>query len=323
MVSDAWTWRGRNPFAFPSQPSCTTIQAAASAAKWAIFQAQKSATNPSVNTALFSLNADQIVLESSLGSFSSSPPSPWQPLLEEYNHDVAFPSPPFQNKGWKPQTASQGQWQNFASWQSCEFPGEDNKTKAMYLRNEKKEKPRLSNTSSAISEVSLKLCVSSRLGRVTLRSHPAMVFMSGNEILTPNSKSHLQFAHLKDITKIVSFVQCRTSCSKREKNCQKLNRQRKLRIPLHEQSISMIITEHSPVWEAGGPCCLLSTPISTPVRFFVLISWMVTVSHVSKILYRISRHPNSIHQACSWDSCVRRSGTILHSKRQEMLGWGV
>lgn len=46
---------GKNPFTFYSQPSFKTTQAAASAAKWAIFQTQKSATNQSVNGDFFLL----------------------------------------------------------------------------------------------------------------------------------------------------------------------------------------------------------------------------------------------------------------------------
>lgn len=133
----------------------------------------------------------------------------------------------------------------FGSWQSYKCPGEDDQTRAIYLREEEKKKSRLSDSSSPISEVSLKLwqmCVSSTHGRVMLRSCPALVFTAGNEILTQSSKPWLQFAHLKDLTKIISFVGCRMSCSVRKKNCQKLKRQRRVRSPLREQSISVIVT---------------------------------------------------------------------------------
>ena len=82
----------------------------------------------------------------------------------------------------------------FGLWQSYKFPGEDDKIRAMHVRDEKK-KPRLSDSSSPIvSEVSSKpsqMRGSSRHGRVALRSHPALVFMAGNEILTRSSKSRL------------------------------------------------------------------------------------------------------------------------------------
>lgn len=133
----------------------------------------------------------------------------------------------------------------FGSWQSYKQTGEDDKMRAMHLREEEKKQSRLPNSSSPIAEVSLKLWqtrVSSRHGRATLRSYPALVFMAGNEILTQSSKSCLQFAHLKDVIKIISFVQCRMSCSVREKNRQKLKRQRRVRSSLCEQSISMIVT---------------------------------------------------------------------------------
>jgi len=156
------------------------------------------------------------------------------------------------------------------SWQSYKHPGEDDHTRAMHLREEEKKKPRLSDSSSPISEVSLKLWqmrVSSRHGRVALRSCPVLVFMAGNEILAQSSKSCLRFAHLKDVTKIISSVGCRTSCSTRKKNCQKLNRQRRVRSPLHEQSTSVITTQHNQGWEASGPC-----PLSTLARFSTLLS---------------------------------------------------
>lgn len=82
----------------------------------------------------------------------------------------------------------------FGSWQSYKFPGEDDKIRTMHLRDEEKKKSRLFDSSSPISEVSLKLWqmrVSSRHGRVTLRSHPALAFMAENEILTQSSKSRL------------------------------------------------------------------------------------------------------------------------------------
>lgn len=171
---------------------------------------------------------------------SSSSSSPCQPLsLGGYKHDVAFPSSRARGKNLT--QLHRVNIKSLGLWWSYKRPGEDDKTRVRQLRDENDKNPRVSDSSSPISEVSLKMwqmLISCRHGRVTRRSHPA--HLHGSEWNT-NSKQQFLLANLKDIAKITSFVQCRMLCSMREKNCQKLNRQMRVKSPLHGHGISVIV----------------------------------------------------------------------------------
>lgn len=171
---------------------------------------------------------------------SSSSSSPCQPLsLGGYNHDVAFPSSRARGRNLTQLHRANGK--TLRLWRSYKCPGEDNKTRVRQLRDEDNKNPGVSNSSSPISKVSLKLwqmLVSCKHGRVTHRSHSAHVFMAANETLTQSTNSCLQISKTLLKSPLLYNAGC---CVQREIICQKLNRQMRVKSPLRGHSISVII----------------------------------------------------------------------------------